>query len=380
MNKILISNISNRKTFDVISILSKRFPSIELILGSDNMSSIDKIKFKMIYSGNFELFRTEDFNDFITDLKYISKKYKNDKIIYIPVEEQPTKYFIRFVTSFGYLNFKYLLPDENCFNLLRDKFALNNYCLNNNIKAPNLFETSKINLLNEYDFPIILKPKLGGGSKGIIRVFSKNELTNEILKIINQKEYVVQELIPNGRDVKGAFFLVKNGKVINCYSHERIRTSPSVGGITVLSKISNNDEILQIGSRLLELVNWNGLVMLEFLYDKNNNCYKIIEANPRLWGSILLSEYSGANLLTNYVNVCIERNINFSNISSDVSIRWFFPVDILNYVKSFGQIKSFWNFKNTCFINYTYAPLLSSFFFNVFAIFSIKNFIRFFGR
>jgi predicted ATP-grasp superfamily ATP-dependent carboligase len=344
------------------------------------MSSFDKIKFKMIYSGIFELLRTQNLNDFIADLNYISNKYKNYTIIYIPVEEQPTKYFMRFVNSYGDLNFKYLLPDEICFDLIRDKYALNNYCLVNNIKAPKLFETSKIKFLNENDFPIILKPKLGAGSKGIIRVFSRTELTNEIVKIINQKDYVIQELIPNGRDVKGAFFLVKEGKVITCYSHERIRTSPSIGGVTVLSKISNNEEILQIGCRLLELVNWNGLVMLEFLYDKNNHCYKIIEANPRLWGSILLSEFSGANLLTNYVNICLKKNINFSNISSDVRIRWFFPVDILNYLKSLGRIKSFWKFKNTCFINYTYAPLTSSFIFNLFAIFSIKNFMRLFGR
>jgi len=380
MKKILISNISHRKAFDIISVLSKRFPDLELILGSEKLSLFDKLKYDTIYSGNLELFRTERYDDFVVDLKSISEKYKGDDIIYIPVEEQPTKYFLSFINTFSKLNFKYLLPNENSFDLLRDKYTLNNYCLNNKIKAPKIFDANKIKLLNEFDFPIILKPKLGGGSRGIIRLYSKKRLSSEIISLIAKNEYVVQELIPNGRDVKGAFFLVKNGKVINSYTHERIRTSPSEGGVTVLSKISSNLEILETGASLLELVNWNGLVMLEFLYDTNSNCYKIIEANPRLWGSILLSEYSGANLLTNYVNLCSDIELEFSNLDLDASIRWFFPVDILNYVKSFGQIKDFWNFKNTCFINYTYAPLLSSLLFNLFAVFNINNFKRFLGR
>jgi predicted ATP-grasp superfamily ATP-dependent carboligase len=338
------------------------------------------LKFKAIYSGNLVLLRTEIFDEFVIDLKSISEKNKETDIVYIPVEEQTTFFFISFIKTFGDLNFKYLLPDKNSFNLLRDKFTLNKYCLDNNIKAPKLFDIAKISFLLETDFPIILKPKIGGGSKGIIRIFSKSGITSEIIKIINQKEYVAQELIPNGRDVKGAFFLVNKGKVINSYTHERIRTSPSEGGVTVLSKISNNLEVLEAGANLLESVQWNGLVMLEYLYDKKENCYKIIEANPRLWGSILLSEYSGANLLTNYVNLSKGNTIEFSKIATDVRIRWFFPVDLLNYIKSFGQIKEFWNFKNSCFINYTYATVLSSFLFNLLAIFNINNFKRFLGK
>jgi predicted ATP-grasp superfamily ATP-dependent carboligase len=380
MKKILVSNISHRKSFDIISILSTKFPKVEIILGCEKLSLINNLKFKAIYSGNLVLLRTEIFDEFVIDLKSISEKNKETDIVYIPVEEQTTFFFISFIKTFGDLNFKYLLPDKNSFNLLRDKFTLNKYCLDNNIKAPKLFDIAKISFLLETDFPIILKPKIGGGSKGIIRIFSKSGITSEIIKIINQKEYVAQELIPNGRDVKGAFFLVNKGKVINSYTHERIRTSPSEGGVTVLSKISNNLEVLEAGANLLESVQWNGLVMLEYLYDKKENCYKIIEANPRLWGSILLSEYSGANLLTNYVNLSKGNTIEFSKIATDVRIRWFFPVDLLNYIKSFGQIKEFWNFKNSCFINYTYATVLSSFLFNLLAIFNINNFKRFLGK
>ena len=117
--------------------------------------------------------------------------------------------------------------------------------------------------------------------------------------------------------------------------------------------------------------------MLEFLYDQKAGRYKVIEANPRAWGSIMLSEYGGSHLLTNYVRSCIGEPLVIDHKDGDCYIRWFFPVDVLNYLKSFGRIKGFWNLKNTCFINWSYARRLSAIRFNFHNLFQLKNLKRF---
>ena len=166
--------------------------------------------------------------------------------------------------------------------------------------------------------------------------------------------------------------------MIDAYSHQRIRTSPPTGGVTVLSKLHINLPLIAEGKKILDKAGWNGLVMLEFLLDERIGKYKVIEANPRVWGSIMLPEFSGRNLLSNYVRLCMDQNPLFNYRTEETYIRWFFPVDVLNYIKKLGCIKGFWNFKNTCFINWSYASRGSAILFNLSNLFNIKNIKRFF--
>ena len=118
--------------------------------------------------------------------------------------------------------------------------------------------------------------------------------------------------------------------------------------------------------------------MLEFLYDVRCRQYKIIEANPRIWGSIMLSEYCGSQMLENYVRLCCSLPLFGSTINTNVKIRWFFPVDLLNYIRSGFRINDFWYFHNTCFINWSYAAWHRAMWFNLSSIFKLKNIQRFF--
>ena len=92
----------------------------------------------------------------------------------------------------------------------------------------------------------------------------------------------------------------------------------------------------------------------------------------------MLSEFSGRNLLSNYVRLCMNQSPLFNYRTEETYIRWFFPVDVLSYVKKLGKIKGFWNFKNTCFINWSYASTWSAIQFNLSNLFSMKNIKRFF--
>jgi predicted ATP-grasp superfamily ATP-dependent carboligase len=380
MNIILISDIFHRKVFDVISIIHSKFPENKLILGLPSIDKLSFIKASILYKGNIEYLNTRSIDEFYKCLNNISNKYFKDKIIFIPVEEETTLFFLRFISIYGNLNFSYLLPELTVFETVRNKFDLNKYCIEYGINSPHMFHVYELKSLPECDYPILLKPCIGSGSKGLIRLLSSVDLTEDIYKQVQNKEYLAQELIPNGKEVKGAFFLCREGEIIGAYCHERIRTSPPNGGVTILSKITTNEQIISEGSKLLKSLKWEGLIMLEFLYDPKSDCYKIIEANPRLWGSIMLSEYSGANLLENYILICMGKEIKKEIIKENVYIRWLFPADVLNYLKSGFRIKDFWKMKDTCFINWTYAPKISAIFYNVISIFNFRNISRYFRK
>jgi predicted ATP-grasp superfamily ATP-dependent carboligase len=377
MYRILVPDAETRKVFDIISILTSVFPDVPMICGNTDGTESMKHHLERIFKGKAEVLRTNDAEQCVEDFNAIAEKYKDDQIVFVPAEEKTIAYLYQFVKKCGKKNYVYILPKEEVYNTLRDKKGLNDYCAEHKLSAPAHYTVAEIDTLKPEQYPILLKPCIGSGSEGQYRLY-KPEDYKKIPEEVKKEPYLVQELIPNGHDVQGTFYLYNNGTLVEAYSHQRLRTSPPTGGVTVLSKLHINTPLIAEGQRILDSIGWNGLIMLEFLLDERTGKYKVIEANPRVWGSIMLSEYSGRNLLTNYVRLCMDQMLVMNYRTEPTYIRWFFPVDVLNYVKKLGRIKGFWNFKNTCFINWSYASTWSAVQFNLSNLFSIKNIKRLF--
>ena len=370
--KILISNTLTRKSFDVINILLIHFSNTELIFG---FSKSEKLKTKLIYrTVNSELLRKDE--NFFSDLDTISEKYKHEDIVFIPVEEETTLMFLKYINKFGERNFKFYLPDLKFFNLSRNKNELNIFCEKNEIPCPKSI-SEKDFYSKKFDFPIIVKPKNGSGSNGISFVHNNQHLDN--ININFERDFI-QELLPDAKNVEAGFYLCEKGEIISFYSHKRIRTYPETGGVTVFSEFKIDKKIRQSGAKIIKKLNWSGLLMIEYIFDKRDNQYKLIEINPRLWGSILLSEFSGANFLKSYVNFSLNiKNINI-NYKKNIYIRWFFPYDFIYFFKKIQNPINFFKLnKNTCYINFTYSNPIKSFVFIILTYFDfskIKNLFR----
>lgn len=375
MIHILLTDVQYRKEFDNISIINNLFPDEHLILGTTKGLLFCRLAYGCC---SVEMLRTEEGKSaFFQDFKNLLEKYNKDKIIYVPGEEQTTDYVVEFIEQYGQGNIVSLLPPATLYKLFRNKRKLNHYCIENCIPAPKEYKAED---LPAVDYPVLLKPEIGSGSHGQYRLYKKEEYTEDIKTVLSKEPYLIQELLPNGKEVQGGFFLCHKGKVIGAYTHKRIRTSPEEGGVTVLSCLNDNPQLINQGIKLLEHAGWEGLVMLEYIYDVRSGEYKLIEANPRIWGSIMLSEYSGANLLSNYIRICLEQPVEKPQMKEEAYIRWFFPVDLLNWIKKKGKIKGFWDFKNTCVINWTYARKDRALMFILMSIFNMHNLKNLFGR
>lgn len=380
MYRILVPDAETRKAFDIISILTTAFPMVPVICGDTEGTGKMKCYLECLFHGKAVTLRTKEISLCVEDFKVIADTYKDDLLVFIPSEERTVTFFYEFVRKYGKMNYVSILPKEEVYHQFRDKKGLNDFCTTHNLSAPLHYTVDEIDSLKPNQYPILLKPCIGSGSEGQYRLYKSDDYTDKVREEVSKKPYLVQELIPNGHDVQGAFYLYYEGKMVEVYSHQRIRTSPPSGGVTVFSKLFINAPLIAEGKKILDEAGWNGLVMLEFLLDEYTGKYKVIEANPRVWGSIMLSEYSGRNLLTNYVRLCMGEKTVVNYRTGEIYIRWFFPVDVLNYIKKLGAIEGFWNFKNTCFINWSYANVWSAILFNMSNLFNMKNIKRFFRR
>jgi predicted ATP-grasp superfamily ATP-dependent carboligase len=323
----------------------------------------------------------DSYQNFQNDLLRLSAHYEKEKLVYLPVEDDTTTLFYEYLKENRENPFLYLLPSFDSFSLAQNKKRLNDFCLTNNIPAPQRFEKKRIIEWHESDFKkLVAKPIHSKGATGLYFI----EQFSDISKISNlsDDEYVFQEKIENSAEVVGAFFFFNRGKMVSSFCHQRIRTYPPDGGVTVYSRFCRNPVTETIGRELLEKLQWSGFAMVEFLYDIPSSTYKVIEVNPRLWGSVLLSEFAGFHFIENYINCIAGKPIIPVSERNNIFIRWFFPFDIILYLRNKGCIPNFWRFdlKNTCYIGWTYSSWYRSLVFIMVTFFRFSNIKKFFNK
>jgi len=371
--KLILTDLDARKAFDIFNLI--KYYNYDI----NAYSSSSKVELKileLIYGQKVDILDKSNLSySFRFAIDDIDTKY-----IYFPIEEDTTVKFYDFIQENKLSNFYYRLAPRESFDCVRDKSKFSTYCSENSLPIPIEYKYDDILKLEELPCNLIIKPKLGSGSMGIKFIDSFDEFLS--LKELDFEQYIIQERLENSKDIEGAFFLFDKGKFISYYGHKRIRTYPQNGGVTVYSKCETNRELKELGSKLLEGLNWSGIAMVEFLFDTKSGTYKIIEVNPRAWGSIMLSEFSNSNILKNYINISLGNTPIESKVNENRYIRWIFPWDIISYIKSRGDIKNFWSFNrdDTCYINFTYSNYYRSILFLLYNIFDYKKIKKLFKK
>lgn len=91
----------------------------------------------------------------------------------------------------------------------------------------------------------------------------------------------------------GYFTIYNKGESRVTFCHKRIREYPTKGGPSSCCVSWHDERLVEFGRRLLDAVNWNGVAMVEFKYDIRDGLPKLMEVNPRIWGSLPLATFCG---------------------------------------------------------------------------------------
>lgn len=348
--KILFTSAESRKCFDIFNILK---PKLKNVLLSSNMSFLNRCLLSVVYLQR--VYKTEKI--------FIDIKQSNIQAKIFGIEESDIEKIY-----WHQLEHLSLVPDKEAFRSTVDKKILSENAAMLGIKAPKTVLASQMTRSN-LTGRVVIKPISGKGSEGVKFFNTANDAAMYVESLEKSHNFIAQESIGTNPVIAGCF-LFKKGQIISYYGHERLRTYPIDGGVTVSSVSHTNIEIKRLGERLLGPLQWDGLAMIEFMWSDKLGDYQLIEVNPRAWGSIMLSECCGSNMLLNYVNLLLERPLVASSPQDNCRIGWLIPFDLLNLVK--GRINlsdlSYNNNKHECSINITYAGFVQSPLFHMFQI------------
>jgi predicted ATP-grasp superfamily ATP-dependent carboligase len=198
------------------------------------------------------------------------------------------------------------LPEKEAFRRACDKAEVLRLAQQIGVPIPGTYFPEDFDeikkLSSRLSYPVVIKPRrsrffVGNGwvRAGVNYAHSAREL---IHKCQNQNAHLPPPLIQERITGPGygVFALFNQGKPKAIFFHRRVREKPPSGGVSVLCESIPVDPVMKLHAiRVLETLNWHGVAMVEFKLDAKDQQPKLMEINPRFWGSLQLSIHAGVN-------------------------------------------------------------------------------------
>ncbi len=188
---------------------------------------------------------------------------------------------------------RFLIASPGSLDALNDKEAVRRRCIELRIPVP-----------LEYDgkperYPVVVKPRCGEkfGLKAKDRyIIARDESEwRKALSVMSAYDAapLVQEFV-QGEGAGASLLIGRDGALLDALCHRRIREYPITGGPSSCCESVHNEDMVKQAYRLLRSFGFRGLAMVEF------KAGRVLEVNPRIWGSFPLTEKAGSALAVRY--------------------------------------------------------------------------------
>jgi len=282
---VLITDSSSYKTIAIARFLKESYEDTRVV------STSPSARFKVVRSRYFDDVaiihsHPHQIDNYVSELESIISSCSAE--IAIPVNSEEIRAVMarreKLGPPFGYLgtlqNYQILDNKKLFFDAVRQL----------NLPHPKVFDSLDASL------PLIIKPRIGSSSGGVMYIHDEQTRTAARQKLFTQPdEFLIQEFV-QGEGV-GFEGYVHDGQMVKRFAHRRLIEYPVSGGSSVLRETYPYGDVELMESfciQILEIVPWSGFVMFEFKRSQDGEI-RIIECNPRVWGSIHQGLNSGVN-------------------------------------------------------------------------------------
>ena len=191
--------------------------------------------------------------------------------------------------------------------------------------------TPRTRLLTDWrgtDEPVVVKPRYSivvdeetsSAREFDVRVLGPSERPS-VRSIIDDMGHVpvVQEYVPEDGEF-GFFALMDEGEAVATFQHRRIRSFNYTGGASVYREAVDLPELTEHGLVLLSALDWHGPAMVEFRRDARDGSFKLMEINPRFWGSLALPVHAGVDFPRHYFGLAVGERPDPEDVEYDVGV------------------------------------------------------------
>lgn len=287
------------------------------------------------YCNRFRLYRNpdHDLEGFINDINRILLESRID--VMIPMDDRMASYVAKNQKSFHLLT-EILVPEWDVFRIAQDKSLTLSVAEELGIPTPKSYSIKEALELEEISYPLIIKPTVSSASIGMSVIKNRQDLETSISRISKRfPAIVIQEMIPQGGGHYQANMIFDKTSELVCSSvKNKIREYPLTGGPSTFFRTVDYPIIEEHSERLLKEIEWIGPAEVEFMIDPRTNEPVLMEINPRMSATIILSIKAGVNFPDYIVKCALDRNseMRVRNKNYNIFCQWLIPGDLSNFI------------------------------------------------
>jgi len=195
-------------------------------------------------------------------------------------------------------------------------------------------------VLDTLRFPIVVKVGGARGAYDRVRYVNTVEELRRCVRDFRGAETIICQEYVHGTGY-GFFAFMADGKPVATQMHERLWEYPITGGPSVFARTVDDPVVKTLALRLLDGLQWNGLAMVEFKRSSADGRDRLMEINPRLWGSLDLSIAAGVDFPHIAVARAARRSLPAA-AAAPTSFLWVLPDALMFLLARPAKLLAFW--------------------------------------
>ena len=167
-----------------------------------------------------------------------------------------------------------------------------------------------VRFTERFGYPLVLKRSVAWGgaedaeAPSVLIVDGPADLRRAYDRIRAQSpdepNVVAQEYIPGGSESVWMFngYFDRESRCLSAFTGQKIRQCAHGAGQTTLGVCTHNQTVIDLAVRLLEGVQYRGIVDMGFRFDARDGLYKLLDVNPRVGSTFrLFAAADGADVV-----------------------------------------------------------------------------------
>ena len=224
---------------------------------------------------------------------------------------------------------KLIVEDYHRLSELTDKWSTYKVCLKLKVPVPKTILLSKEedvkNVMENFSFPVIIKPRLSYASKGVA-FFENKDLFQKYMnlkKTILNSSYIAQEMIKG--DLHDATLCARKGEILSILTQQRLVSLYDFGGGGIINITTYEPKLMEYAEKIVRYAGWNGVMLIDFI--KAQNQFYLLECNPKVWGTTQLTIEAGLNVIQQMVDIFVSDKKDEARNQYKVGLlyKWIFP-------------------------------------------------------
>jgi carbamoyl-phosphate synthase large subunit len=206
--------------------------------------------------------------------------------VLIPTVDAEMRPLARARAEYAAAGIELMLAPERALDLTLDKLALAR-CCEGQVRVPRTERFDDALDPQSWDYPVVLKPRSGSGSRDISVVASARELAS----LGRDGEFIVQEYLP-GEEYSIDVLSDTRGHVIAAVPRVRARVD---SGVSVAGRTIHDPELEHFGTTVASVTGLTYISNVQARRDVAGRA-SLLEVNPRAPGALPLTMASGVNM------------------------------------------------------------------------------------